>query len=517
MGGARTLGIALRGVDGTLVEVEADVAPGLPAFTVVGMPDSSMLQARDRVRSATAQAGVPLASRRITVNLSPAWLPKTGSGFDLPMAIAVLAAQERLPAADVARVLHVGELGLDGTVRPVPGVLPALRAARDAGVQRAVVPAANYDEARLVRGVRIDAVDHLTDVLRTYGVIVPTPAVVVNQQRAGTPTVGELPAAERAAGPPPDFADIIGQHEARRAAEVAAAGGHHLLLCGPPGAGKTMIASRLPGLLPDLDDEDALAVSTIASVTGRFDARAGLVRSAPFEAPHHTASVAAVVGGGSGTARPGAITRAHAGVLFLDEAPEFSASVLESLREPLETGDICLHRARGSVRFPARFQLVLAANPCPCGQNWGKGSDCSCTPVQKRRYLSRLSGPVLDRIDLRVTVTPAPTARADGGPTPESTAVVRERVLAARERAAHRFREEPFSLNARIPGPLLRKRYSTPDARLLEAAVRRGSLTLRGHDRVLRLAWTLADLDDAARPNAEHIGTALSLRQDDSA
>lgn len=512
MAGARTLGVALRGIDGTLVEVEADVAPGLPGFTVVGMPDSSMLQARDRVRAATAQVGAPLASRRITVNLCPAWLPKTGSGFDLPMAIAVLSAQRLLPEAAVREVLHLGELGLDGTVRPVPGVLPALRAARDAGVRRAVVPAANSAEAYLVSGLQVDAVTHLADVLRVHGVDVP-----LHPAELEPPGIGAQGSAEAAAatGEVSDFADVIGQQEARHAAEVSAAGGHHLLLTGPPGAGKTMIASRLPGILPDLDDEDALTVSTIASVTGRFDARVGLVRTAPFEAPHHTASVAAVVGGGSGTARPGAITRAHAGVLFLDEAPEFSSAVLESLREPLETGDISLHRAKGATRFPARFQLVLAANPCPCGKNWGKGEGCTCTPLQKRRYLARLSGPVLDRIDLRVTVTPAPTARSEGAAAPESTAAVRERVLTARERAAHRFRDEPFRLNARIPAPLLREKYTSPDAGLLETAVRRGSLTLRGHDRVLRLAWTLADLDNAPRPTAEHIGTALTLRQDD--
>lgn len=507
---ARTLAVALTGLEGTVVEVEADVAAGLPAFHLVGLPDSSMLQARERVRAAAAQIGAGIAQRRIAVNMQPAWLPKHGSGFDLAIAIAVLAAQGDLEAEAIAGVVHLGELGLDGRIRPVPGILPALLAARRAGVGHAVVPSADADEARLVEGIDVVPAEDLCEVLRHHG----------SRAEVHPPALQQtLPAEVRAPAPERrerlDFCDVLGQLQARRAAEVAAAGGHHLLLAGPPGAGKTMIAARIPGILPPLGNRDALDVSAIHSLSGGFDARAGLITDPPFEAPHHTATTASVVGGGSGLARPGAISRAHAGVLFLDEAPEFPSRVLEALREPLETGDVTLHRARGITRYPARFQLIMAANPCPCGHAWGRGDRCTCTPLQRRRYLARLSGPVLDRIDMRVEVGPVDLRRLDAASEP--SAAIAGRVRAARERQRRRFAARPWTTNSQIPGSALRGDLAPGRGgrRMLEAAVDQGRLTLRGHDRVLRVAWTLADLDGAELPDGDHIGTALSLRGKD--
>lgn len=509
---ARTLAISLSGLEGTMVEVEADVTAGLPAFTVVGLPDSSTLQSRDRVRAAAAGLGMSLVQRRITVNLQPAWRHKHGSGFDLPIAVAVLAAQGGIAPDGPATVLHLGELGLDGRLRPIPGVLPALLAAREHGVDRAVVPIENMDEARLVDGIDVMGAANLAEVLLQWGADVSLPH---DAMQPVIPSPGDepehSPPAERI-----DFADVLGQRDARHAAEIAAAGGHHLLMTGPPGAGKSLIASRLPTILPPLNEHEALEVSAIASLTGRFRADDGLIRTPPFERPHHTASTAAIVGGGAGTARPGAISRAHAGVLFLDEAPEFAPGVLDALREPLETGDVTLHRIRGAVRYPARFQLVMAANPCPCGHAWGNGERCTCTPLQRRRYMARLSGPILDRIDMRITVGPVDLRSADPEDS-EPSALIAERVRAARARQAERYAGRSFTTNAHIPAPLLRGELAPRphDRRLLEHAIATGRLTLRGHDRVLRTAWTLADLDGTDHPDASHIGRALTLRGGD--
>ncbi|MFC8193184.1 YifB family Mg chelatase-like AAA ATPase [Cellulomonas sp. NPDC057328] len=496
----RTCAVALLGLRGHVVEVEAHLATSLPAFSLVGLPDASLAEARDRVRAAVTSSGLAWPNRRITVNLSPATLPKTGSAFDLAVAVAVLAGAGLVEAASAAAWVHVGELGLDGRVRPVRGVLPAVAAAVAAGRPRVVVPVGNAAEARLVPGAEVLAAEHLAQVAAHHGADVEVPDVEPVPDVPSAPPTGEAL----------DLADVRGQEEARLGVEVAAAGGHHLLLVGPPGTGKTMLAARLPGVLPDLDEADAVEVTAVHSIAGTFDPARGLLRRPPFEDPHHTATPASVVGGGSGMPRPGAASRAHRGVLFLDEAPEFTTGVLQTLRQPLEHGELVLHRAGGAARYPARFQLVLAANPCPCGRAVGKGLDCTCRPEQRRRYFGKLSGPLLDRVDLQLEV---PASRAADAPG-EDSATVAARVLAARAAQHERWRAGGWRTNAEVPARALHAALGA-DGRLLadlHRAVDRGTLSLRGADRVLRVAWTLADLDGRAGPERGDVGRALALR-----
>lgn len=495
-----TRAVSLLGLTGRVVEVEAHLAPSLPAFTLVGLPDAALAEARDRVRAAVTSSGLPWPNRRVTVNLSPAALPKAGSGFDLAIAVATLAGAELVDPRAAAGAVHVGELGLDGRLRPVRGVLPAVVAAVEAGWPRVVVPAGNAAEARLVPGAEVVGAHSLAEVAAGYGADV--------EVTAGEPVRHEVaPPARR---DEPDLADVVGQADARWCLEVAAAGGHHLLMVGPPGVGKTMLAARLPGLLPDLDEAAAVEVTAVHSLAGTFDPAGGLLRRPPFEDPHHTATPASIVGGGSGVPRPGAASRAHRGVLLLDEAPHFGSTVLQTLRQPLESGEVVLHRSVGVARYPARFQLVLAANPCPCGLSVGKGIACTCTAVQRRRYFGRLSGPLLDRVDLQVDVGPARPTDTPG----ESTATVAARVARARAAAAERLAGTGWRANAEVPGAWLRKRLG-PDRTLLavlDRAVDRGTLSLRGVDRVLRLAWTLADLAGRPAPGRADVLQAVELR-----
>ncbi len=507
------LSVSLVGLAGHLVEVEADVTAGLPAFVLVGLPDASLVESRDRVRAALRNASLAVPDRRVVVNLSPASLPKQGTGFDLAVAVALLAAQRSLDPASAAAAVHLGELGLDGWLRPVRGVLPAVLAAAAAGVRRVLVPAGNAAEAALVPGVRVVAVEHLGDVVVAHGGP-DVPAPPRSPGRAEGPGAAPAAAGAGSRAPAPDLADVVGQDAAREAVQVAAAGGHHLLLLGPPGAGKSMLAARLPGVLPPLTEAEAVEVTAVHSLAGVFDPDRGLLHRPPFEDPHHTASPAAVLGGGSAVPSPGAVSRAHRGVLLLDEAPEFDRRVLEGMRQPLEDGEIVLARARGTARFPARFQLVLTANPCPCGRSTGKGLSCACTPQERRRYRTRLSGPLLDRVDLQVPVQAVTRTELHGALPGESSAVVAARVAAARTAAGQRLRGTAWRCNGEVPGTHLRGVLRLPAAVTTDAhrQVDVGELTVRGLDRVLRTAWTLADLAGRASPTRDDVGRAIAWR-----
>lgn len=493
------------GLAGGLVEVEVDISNGLPAFILVGLPDASLSEATARVKAACLNSGFELPARRITVNLSPASLPKYGSGFDLAIALGLLVASGQVSADSVRDCVFIGELGLDGSIRAVTGALAAVMQAKRLGFKRVGTASASRSEASLVDGITVISAGNLSNLvaaLQGSKEVEPKP-----QLSKTASTSSEL-----------DLSDVIGQPEASQALLVAAAGRHNISLVGTPGSGKTMLAERLPGLLPDMTTEQAIEVAAVHSLVGssEFVSENRLRLRPSFQAPHHSASSSAIIGGGLGVPRPGAISLAHFGVLFLDEVTEFQNHTLQSLREPLESRRITVARSAGQAVFPANFQFVVAANPCPCGNFGSKKVECQCSVLSRQRYLTKLGGPLFDRVDIRLQIQPVRSliSKLENQQTRMTTAEARAKVVEARAAAKERLRDSRFESNAEVTSAYLRTKLKLPGAVTanLTRSLDRGTLSMRGFDRCLRLAWTLADLNGLSSPGADEITLAMGLR-----